>query len=117
MLKVDTHVEVIEKLLCEITGFSGKKYIVREVARFRFSIGSFQMTKHHEFAVVPDDIFPYCMLLGIDFLQAHDITVDFCRNTLIIGLAVINLKLGEGKEVAIYGVRKSESNSHILLPY
>ena len=70
-------INVYDKKLCEITGFSGSKFAVQQVALIKFIVQSFEMNDYHEFAVVPDEIFPYCMLLGIDFLKRYDVTIDF----------------------------------------
>ena len=90
-------VQVEEEQSVDIVGFSGHRRAVSRVAWLRFSIGSYTMDKSHKFAIVEDNIMPFCVLLGVDFLGAFDISVDFynmvCRNKfeILASLEVSNL--------------------------
>ena len=67
--------------VCDIVGFSGKKTAINETVDLKFSIGSFEMPHSHKFALVPDDIMPYCFLFGLEFLIAFNIDIDFSSSS------------------------------------
>ena len=73
-----TEVEVCESESVDIVGFSGQRCVASRVARFKFTIGSSE-DKFHRFAVVNNDIMPFCMLLGVDFLIEFDVSINFFR--------------------------------------
>ena len=62
--------------ICDIVGFSGKKTSVMQTVELSFSIGTFVMSKQYKFAVVKDEIFPHCFLLGLDFMTVYDIDLS-----------------------------------------
>ena len=51
-----------------IVGLTGATVAIRQVASLSFKIGSFQMGEEHRFAIIPDHVMPFCLLLGLDFI-------------------------------------------------
>jgi hypothetical protein len=45
-------VHVTRERVCELVGFSGHRKVIDETVELSFSIGAFQMSKPHKFAVV-----------------------------------------------------------------
>lgn len=63
-------VDIIDGHVCDIIGFSGHRETVDRSIDFTFKIESFNLSVPHRFAVVNPELFPYCMLLGLDFVAS-----------------------------------------------
>ena len=110
-------VNVIRENVCDVVGFSGQRETISHSVYLSFSIGSFNMSVPQKFAVITADNFPYCILLGLDFLNVHNINIDLNDNVCLNFREPI-CKLthdGEGGAVASnFVVQLMPSASHIL---
>ena len=110
-------VQVTNERVCEIVGFSGHRKVIDQTAKLAFSIGSFTMSKPHKFAVVESNSFPYCMLLGLDFMIKYGLDLDLknnlCRQS---GGSICPLFIQSriGATADILTVRSVPSTSHVL---
>jgi hypothetical protein len=68
---------VREDKLCDIIGFSGKRIPITQPVQLSLVIGTLDMSEIHKFAVVDDNIFPHCFLLGLDFMSHYNLSIDF----------------------------------------
>ncbi|XP_047736163.1 uncharacterized protein LOC125177792 [Hyalella azteca] len=68
---------VQEDKLCDIVGFSGKRIPITQTVQLSLVIGTLNMPEIHKFAVVDDNIFPHCFLLGLDFMSHYNLSIDF----------------------------------------
>ena len=84
-LQAKSKIRVVNERVCDVVGFSQVKYPVTSIAEVKFSIGTYQMSSPHKFAVVSSLALPYCFLLGLDFMSENSICVNFsslsCSNS------------------------------------
>ena len=113
-LKSNGKIEVVQKPICEIRGFSGKIFMIKETVKLKLTMGLFSMNEYHDFALVPDEIFPYCLLLGIDFLQKFNTIIDFSRCEIIFGEVPRCFTLSPCTNVNVFNL--TSESSHKLLP-
>ena len=76
--------------LCDIVGLTGSRYPITETIEVSFAMGNVQV-ESFKFAIVPDSTFPYCVLLGLDFLIQYDIAIDFNKQVCKVDTDRINL--------------------------
>ena len=103
-LMAENQVEVCEETLCELTGFAGKKFTVTKVAEFCPVLGRDGVRECHRFGVVPTTIFPFCILLGIDYLRQINAKLNFHQHKLLAGGCMVEFVVNEGDECGIWGV-------------
>ena len=82
MLNIQTIVTA-DRLVCNIVGLGGATVPISKVAMLQFNFNDYQMPCKHEFAIVPDYVFPHCLLLGLDFILAFSVSIDFQRNACL----------------------------------
>jgi hypothetical protein len=110
-------VNVTKERICEIVGFSGHRKVIEQTVELTFSIGLYRMQKSHKFAIVDTDSFPYCLLLGLDFMTKYGLRLDLknnlCRQS---GGSVCPLVIDSlaGAAANVFTVRSLPSASHIL---
>jgi hypothetical protein len=109
--------EVRNKLVCEIVGFTGLKTPVTRTIDLMFTIGRYSMPKPHEFAIVPDEVFPFCFLLGLDFMLEYGIDLDFntnsCKHDLVEICQLVSNPFGCSSNPAVL-LTQTENCSHQL---
>ena len=70
-----------DERMCDVVGFSGERTAITQTVTLSFSINNHVFSKRHKFAIVSNNIIPNCFLLGLDFMNTHDISVDFYTDT------------------------------------
>jgi hypothetical protein len=88
--KLDAGISRKHENLCDIVGFSGKLTPITQSVEMSFAIGSYKMKQAHKFAVVDDTVLPHCFLLGIDFMNCHNISIDLRQMTCKQNSSVIS---------------------------
>ena len=112
-------VHVVDRDLCELVGFSGKRYRVTQIVELKLQVGTYSMSESHQFAIIPSDFLPYCFLFGMDFLEKYNFSVDLhnscCKvNSMSIPFQAESIGRCLGSAVMTCTVR--DSGSHRLLP-
>ena len=80
----------------KIVGLTGATIAINRVIEISFNIGSFEMSESHRFAIIPDYVMPFCLLLGLDFITKFRITLDLCHRQCKIDNGVISAFRGTG---------------------
>ena len=75
-ISMDRPVEIIDEYICEIVGLTGDKIPINKRVALKFSVGAYAMSQSHEFAIVSDDVLPFCFLLGLDFMEKYNFSID-----------------------------------------
>ena len=71
---------LLNERLCNVIGYSGELVPITQTVNVDFYFGSFKPPKPHKFAVVDDNIFPNCFLIGLDYLTENSIDIDLSIN-------------------------------------
>lgn len=66
----------------KIQGITNMKCVAMEQVFLNFKIQNYEREYEMGFLVLEDSTFPYCILLGVDFLRRYDITVDPAKGRL-----------------------------------
>ena len=108
-----------EENMCDIIGISGVKRAISQVVRLQFKIGDFSMGSHHKFAIVGPDVMPCCFLLGLDFLNAYNLSIDLStrsikRNSLLLTKFIDSHKI-PNINMALTVLTEEFSKSHTLV--
>ena len=93
-----TEVNVVNKNLCEIVGFSGKRVSVIKVAYIRLTVCSYVIGSVHEFAVIDDKVLPHCFQLWLEFMKKIDLDVNYNLNVHKRGCKVVTPFLTQQKK-------------------
>jgi hypothetical protein len=80
-LGTDVEFNLLKERVCDIVGLSGVRTPIEYTVELKFDIGTYSMPVCHKFAVVDNLVFPYCFLLGLDFMTEHDISIDLKSNS------------------------------------
>ena len=51
---MDRPVEIIDEYICEIVGLTGDKIPINKRVALKFSVGAYDMSQSHDFAIVSD---------------------------------------------------------------
>ena len=108
-------VQVVEQVVCEVTGFSGEKYKVERVALVPFEVSGLQIA-NCSFAVVPDSVFPHCLLLGLDFLAEHGAIINLTEGSLELDGITVRVQLNLSNSFKFDSCYTVGCNSHVLTP-
>lgn len=66
----------------EIEGYTGKNSSMDGVVDLQVILPSGMKTYSHSFAIVKDNLIPHCLLLGVDFIVAHNLSLDVSTELL-----------------------------------
>ena len=58
----DVSLDIVKEHVCDIVRFSGDKVSIDQTVELSFKIGPCVVRKLHKFAVVGDNVFPFCFL-------------------------------------------------------
>lgn len=67
-----------------LKGITNAKCLAMEMVNVKFKILDYEKEYEMELVVLEDNTFPYCFLLGIDFIRKYGITVDVDMGKLLI---------------------------------
>ena len=104
-LNKNVPVQVVEGHMCDIVGFSGHRKTITRACETCLNIDNFKLSVPHKFAVVDSSCFPYCVLLGYDFIKKYQLEICCMSNQLKQG----------GKVIGIFKVSSFESVSPVVL--
>ena len=113
------NVKINDEILCDIVGFSGKQCTITRVVEMVLNVGSLTMTKNHKFGVVTDEVLPYCMLLGHDFVYENDFSIDFLTRACKVGNCIVPFKKEDTDIFSCTSVMmclNDQSISHKIIP-
>ena len=99
---------------CDIVGLTGIRHPITETVILSFCLSNFKV-QSFKFAVVPDTTFSNCFLLGLDFLNQHDVSIDFnkqvCKLDILCMRSLKPLEINLSRSTALRVTRQS---SHTL---
>ena len=88
-----TYCAIINDHVCDMVGLTGHKTSINESVLLDINVGERKYS--HKFSIVSDDVVPYCMLIGKDFLDKFNISVDFNHNLVNADHMLLTTFLGE----------------------
>ena len=115
-MNVAKEVEIKKSGTCQLHGFSGKTHVVKETATLKVKLGAFNMEEGHDFAVVPDEVFPHCLLIGLDLLMRLKARLDFRGCRVWLGDVGIPYCVSENASAQVNIATAEGTVSHQLLP-
>lgn len=83
-LEKSIFLNVVEEHPCDIVGLSGARCVISQTVTLALTVGTLALLPS-KFAVVADTIFPYCFLLGLDFLSSNNIGINLSLGSCMKG--------------------------------
>ena len=121
-IKSHLPIEIALGRVCDALGLSGHRETINKSVELTFIVTGQEIQlspgginkNAHKFGVVPSHIFPYCMLLGMDFMEKFRVEIDLhaCICT-VLEMSMPLLQNGGGEVALIYPI-STERTSHKL---
>ena len=81
---IQTGNEIMEMEEVTLKSFDGQKHKSSAIVNLKIHMGDYELPRIFPFCIVDQDNLPSCILLGINFLEHFNVSIDFKRNNMII---------------------------------
>ena len=105
---------VVREHVCDIVGMNGKKVSVDAYVLLCLEFGEFKMSKPVKFAIVSKEVFPFCFLLGLDFMNYFNVSINFASNLVFFGKQAVPFSCDGKVETAQVFTTEVLRSSHSL---